>query len=272
MTNFISNFIEKIKKERYTKPQIYVCNDTVIMFDLLTPNRHRFVILINQPLKAETFDYLLEKEDCDYRNFRQRQYLQKINIDNLCCITDKNICIKTQNIYKCYNLEGILDVEDDDSESSDDINIKEYPVTNIYPAFQLPYFIKNIKNFENIISESYKIITKDEETQNEIEVKKLISLFEKQGKTIKNSIFEIHKKCFNIRRDIDKYTTNLDRIYKLRDKTGDSNDQILFKIDRLATETETQIDQLNKTLQNERNKADLLLKNYHKYITRFSQL
>lgn len=271
----LQKFISNIKQKGYSYAKVYT-QGSEVKFIKLFSCLQRKAFLLQVPsrfgLSSET-DHMIVPVENDYRNFRQCEYLSKIKLHNVACSSKENLCIKNDNIYSCYHVDslqqGIDDVEGEIDTSDDDIVIDDYPVEDIYPVFNMESFTQNIDNFEESVLHQYTIITEAEEEMNEIEVEKLLNSFDEQKKQLKERIFDIHKETYNIRRDIIKHGNNLQNIYKLKDQSSGERDRLRFKVERLAIETEEKIDSLNDKLKLNRNQADLLLKNYRKYIARF---
>ncbi len=270
----LQKFLCNIKQKGYTSTQVYAQGPEVKFIQLYS-NLQRKPFLLQVPNRYTIYstapDHMLDRIENDYRNFRQRGYLDKITLDNVACFSKHNLCVKNNTVYGCYLIDSMLqeDLEDLSDSDSSDIEVDDYPVEYIYPVFNMMSFIKHIADFEDTVLEHYTAITGTEEEMNENEVENLLQTFEKQKKILKDRIYKIHQDAFNTRRDISQAGTNLQRIYTLKERSAEERDRIRFGIERLAVETEEKIDILNDKLREKRNQADTLLKKYRKFIEQF---
>lgn len=281
----LQKFITTIKDNGYSPTKMYTLHSNIKYIELCL-NLRRKPLLIRIPdnliVHNNVSNYAMVNDDVNYRNYRQREYLGKITLDQVACVSEKNLCVKSGEDYECYTIEDI-DPDIEEPESTDpepndysdsesfEITIDEYPVNNILPVYNLDTFVET-EQFEQMVIDDYSLIVDVEEEINELRVQTLIEQFDKQQHQIKDRMYELHSKAYNARRDIEKCSDNLERIYKLKEKTKNENDRTRFKVDRMATETEEKIDNLNEKLAVYRETADSLLGKYTDYITKFSAI
>ena len=274
-------FLENVKNNGYTISQIYTSGVEIKFIRILTPSQRKPFLLQfpdNMFSYTKSDSIKLTQTDHNYRNYRQRSYLEKFNLPSLACTSRESLCLKNGDVLTCYINE--VDESDPDELDSDisgfgdsEIEVDDYPIENIYPVFQITKDSNGLDgDFETDVIENYHIISSVEEEMNEIEVENLLYCFDKQKKNLKDNIFEIHKRIYHLRRDLEQASENLERIYMLREKTVHEKDRIRFKVDRMAIEAENKIDHFNKKLCDYRNKADKLLTEYKKYINRFNYI
>ncbi len=280
----LQEMLGTIKQQGYASIKIYT-QGTEVKFVQLQSNLQRKPFLLQFPcrysINSTKTDHILNEIQGNYRSYRQEEYLKKILLQHVACLSERNLCIKNDNIITCYLLDSILDsdsyselnnIDSDGDDSNQDIEIDDYPVKDIYPVFNIMSFMKNITDFEDQVTKSYYIIHEAEEKMNETEVEQLLQLFDKQKEQVKERIFVIHKEAYNIRRDISNVGAKLQRIYELKKNSEIEKDRIRFRLDRLSIEAEAQLDTLNSNLYEKRDKADVLLKRYLKYIEQFTWL
>nr|QBK87499.1 MAG: hypothetical protein LCMAC201_04090 [Marseillevirus LCMAC201] len=287
----LQKFLSNITQKGYTSTKVYIQESKVRFVQLYSNLQHK-PFLLQVPNRFVIYstgaDHLLDYIENNYRNYRQREYLEKINLRDVACFSKDSLCVKNNNVYNCYlvdytadspellrttpvvsprSLRGKHDESVDDDSS--DIEIDDYPVEDIYPVFNMMIFVDNMDNFEDIVVKYYNIITTGEEENNENEVERLLQTFDNQKKILKDHIYRIHKEAYNTRRDISQTGSNLQRIYSLKEQSTEERDRVRFKIERLTIETEEKIDVLNNKLRDNRNQADSLLKKYWKFIEQF---
>lgn len=285
----LQGLIDSIRRKGYTQLKMYAEN-THIRLLVITSTLHRkeFVVILPQRWRTNAPNHTLDEIEINYMSYRQREYLQKIGLDQVACFSTKNICIKKETEYTCYLLDPISDEgpspterieelsdeeEDDDRSSiSDDIEIDDFAVGMVLPVVEYDYFMKCDENFEEIVIQHHDIIRVAEEEMNSAEVDRIIQMFQAQEKLVKEKMFEIHKRAYHLRRDLDKYGKNLEKLYSIKERSQGEKDLVRFKIDRLILETEEHIDELNKDLTRGRDIADVTLKKYVKYIETFTNL
>ena len=255
----LQKFLSNIKQKGYNFTRIYTQGPEVKFIQLYSClQRKSFLLQVPSRFviySTET-DHMIDQVENDSRNYRQREYLAKINLRDVACSSGANLCVKNDTVFSCYLLDNMPDgsssdaedLEPIESESESDIEIDDFPVEDIYPVFNMMSFTKNMDNFEETVLEHYSIITEAEEEMNETEVEKLLQTFDTQKKQLKECIFAIHKEAYNTRRDIAKYGDNLQRIYQLKEQSSEERDRVRFKVERLAVETEEKIDALNEKL------------------------
>lgn len=266
----------QIKKYGYSSIKIYT-KGTQVKFIQLNTNLQRKPFLLQlshqYSMNSTRTDHILTEIQGNYRSFRQEKYLTKIPVHNIACLSDTNLVVKNNQSMTGYLIDSIL--EDSDSElddNSDDIEVDDFPVKEIYPVFDLQNFLKNISDFEEQVILNYSTIYKSEEEINEQDVEKLLLLFENQKKHVKEQIYQLHQNTYNTRRDIVATGDKLLRLYKIKRQSESAKDNIRFEIDRLSLEIESQIDILNNNLSKKRDEADKLINVYIKYINSFSSL
>jgi hypothetical protein len=282
----LQKFLSNIKQKGYSYTKVYAQGPEVKFIQLYS-NLQRKPFLLQVPsqfvIYSTATDHMLDLVENDYRNFRQREYLNKINLHDAACLSECNLSVKDGTEFSCYLIDSIPDAlsedeiedledlgkEEDFSSSDSDIEIDDYPVEDIYPVFNMASFIKNLDDFEETVLEHYSAITEAEEEMNETEVEKLLQTFDNQKTQLKDRIFSIHKNAYNTRRDIAKCGDNLKRIYLLKEQSTVERDRVRFKIERLEVDTEEKIDALNEKLREQRNQADVLLQKYRTFIERF---
>ena len=276
--------LNKIKCNNYSVKKIFI-QDSKIKLIEISSDLQGYDFFIEIPNSKDIQDHNLDSEELsiieqtenDYKNHRQREYLENINKENIVCRSTKNLTIKNKNIYRCFLIDNFLPSDSENiSELEDDqeldIIIDDFKVENILPIFYISFFINNIDNFSGILTENYQEITEQEEIMNEKEVIELLEKFDQQKTKLKQLIFDIHQNAYNLRRDISKTSDNLKRIYELKNKSINSSDRIRFKIDRMALEMQEKINNLKYKLSKQRNKADSLLKNYWDYISKYNDI
>lgn len=276
----LKSLITKLADQGYKSHRTFVVDTQILFIELVSIlQRKQFLVRIPSSTIIHTSDpnFLLELSEMDYKTFRQKEYLEKINLDSVACVSNNNISIKLDSVLTCYtivnpdieDLSGDLEDDVEEEESISDIEIDDYPIKDIIPVINLEDLHDHI---EDDILQSYRSITEAEEEMNEREVERLLRTFDKQKETIRSTIYNVHRDAFNTRRDIEKAGGNLERIYKLKAKSIDEKDRVRFQIERLATETELDIDKLNKQLREQRNSANDLLQKYQSFIERFDYL
>jgi hypothetical protein len=274
----IQEFLQELKHVGYHNIILYTEELQVKFIELSTLSQRRpFLIYISAGLnfRSKEVDHLLEKEESNYKNYRQREYLEKIKLETVACLSNHNICLKLKENIFCYAIDSIDIVSDNDVSEKDDlidadIMVDDYSVHDIYPVFHIKDFMTRISIFEDIVLQNYEIITKAEEEMNETEVESLLSMFEKQKTKLKDTIYQLHCDAYNTRRDIFKVGKNLAEIYAIKNQSETEKDRTRFRIERLAKDTEDKIDSLNKNLRQKRNDADLLLKRYRQHLEQLS--
>lgn len=273
----LQKIITVLKQCRYTVVQTFNIG-TEAKFLLLYSSLQRKPLVVDidseKSLYSGSPDHILEPTECNYRNYRQREYLSKIDLQNVACLSSENIALKKNGeVFDCYLFlnEGKEPETDSDLELSedDDIEVDEHPVEDIYPLYRLSSLLDEPSNFEETVLKDHLTIVEAEEEINETEVQKLLAIFDSQKRQLKARIFEIHEEAYNIRRDIAKFSINLQRIYSIKERSENERDRVRFKIERMALEAEEKIDHLNEKLRQKRNQSDLLLKKYQKYIEQF---
>lgn len=289
----LQGLIEAVKRKGYASIKMYAEN-THIRVLVITSTLHRkeFVVTLPERWRTNAPNHTLDQIENNYMSYRQRDYLSKISLTGVACFSDKNICIKNDTEFTCYILDPISDEgpspkervgenvdeleeeEDDDDNSliSDDIEIDDFAVGMVVPVFDYETFIKSALDFEAIVMQYHDIIRAAEEEMNSAEVDRIIQLFQGQEKLVKEKMFEIHKRSYHLRRDLDKYGRNLEKLYGIKERSQGEKDLVRFKIDRLIVETEERIDDLNRELMQGRDRADVMLKKYVKYIEAFTHL
>jgi hypothetical protein len=259
-------------------PRSYVLNNVIKYFLLQSPLRRTPFLLqvpISLTLKAQTVDHLLEPEEGNYRSYAQTEHLNKIGLTELACASLHNLCVKNGALFSYYQLDPMdRDSDNGDSDDCDDIFIKidDYPIEEVYPLFNLLDFMKHIADFEAIVSEHRNRIDSAEEIIDEQEVANIIDKFTEQQQLIKDRLASVHKASFNIRRDISKYSKNLERAKLLQQKSANKSDRIRWDIERLASETEDRLDVLQQELSAKRNESLQLVSHYLDYISRFQSI
>jgi hypothetical protein len=269
-TASLQAFLTKFNEYNYSIGDIY--NENRVKYILLLTPLQRKPFLLEFPeiinIQTNRFDLTLEEEkELNYKSFRQREYLLNLELNNIACITEENMTIKINNLVSVYRFKESNEKHEVDS-SDEDIDIHEYKVSSVYPVFSVVVFMKEIASFEKKVVEIYTLLTETEEKYNEQQVIGVIEKFENQKKTFKDLIFDIHKKAYNIRRDIVKTSEQLEKMYELRKKSVNEKDRIRFKLERLISETETKLDQFNDQLSQYRNMGDCVLKKYNDYISK----
>ena len=277
MTEFnstaLQELLDDIQHKGYVISKLYAEDRSVLFVGVCSKlQRKPFLLDLNghTDLTSSKPDILLELGETDYRSFRQAEYLKRIDLSGVACLSKRNMCVKKGN---CYLISGSDDEEeavansDDESDDCIDIEIDDYPIEDILPVFTLEQFKADLD--EEKILESYATIYEAEEEINEDEVNKLLEIFDEQKAKIKELIFEIHKEEYNIRRDLSQQGTNLQRVYALKERSSKERDRVRFKIERLALETEKAIDSLNDNLCERRIRANKLLHKCRDYIERF---
>jgi len=280
----LQKFSNNIKEKGYTSAKFYTQGTEVKFIQLYSKlQRKAFLLQVADKFVIYNTDceYILNPTESDYRSFRQQQYLTKIKLSKVACLSKYNLCVKDDTTFSCYlidtldeDIDELEDTEEFSSESSSesDIEIDDFSVEDIYPVFDIKSFIKDIDNFEELVLNNYSAITEAEEEMNELEVEKLLQTFDFQKRKLKDRIFSIHKDAYNTHRDISKYGEALQRTYLLKERSTEERDRLRFKIERLANETEEQIDSLNEKLREQRNQADMILQKYWKIIERFDSI
>ena len=234
----LQKFLSKIKQKGYSSTKVYTQGPEVRFIQLYS-NLQRKPFLLQVPSRFVIYsnetDYMLEKEEYDYRSFRQREYLEKIKLRDGACCSKYNLCVKNNTVFTCYlidsmpeatlnddddleELETSTDLKEEDafSDAESDIEIDDYPVEDIYPVFNMMSFIKAMDNFEETVLENYTMITEAEEEMNETEVERLLQTFDNQQSQLKDRIFSIHKEAYNTRRDIEQCGASLQKIYQFQ--------------------------------------------------------
>lgn len=267
--------IKQLSDNGYNSYKTFVIDTQILFIELFSSSQRKPFILHVPQVSCSNPDYMLEISELNYKTFRQREYLNKIQLDGVACFSPENLSIKIGGVISCYNIvnDPSPDIEDLseelDSDSFSDIDVDDYPIKDIIPVFSLDALEDD---FESIVLHAYHAITEAEEEMNEIQVKKLLSTFDEQKEKLKRFIFDLHKNAYNTRRDIEKAGDNLARVYLLKEKSVNEPDRVRFKIERLALETEEDIDKLNKKLREQRSTATDLLQKYQNYIERFDYL
>jgi hypothetical protein len=292
----LASFTEILTKNGYSKNMTMYGIDNMVKFIKIKSILYRkhFFLIVSHKMINKRPDHVLFPLELNYKSARQREYIGKIHLGNLICMSDANICYKSNSQYECWELDkkepepayesetdeellelekkfgGEFNVETKSSDSEFDIKIDDFPIDYIYPIFTLEEFLKEPKTFETQILEKYNVIVSGEQAINEDQVSIIMNLFQKQQLLIKEQIFEIHKASFNITCDIKKYSDNLQKIIKLKEQSVNEKDSVKFRIDRLEAETEEKIDNLNLLLREQRNKTTLLFQKYRDYIEKFN--
>jgi hypothetical protein len=265
----LHGFLTKFTENYYTISSIYNQDSQVKYILLLTPlQRKPFLLDIPDTLNIHSsrFDYtLIQDSETNYKSFRQRDYLSNLSIDNIACITEQNITIKKNGIQVYIFKETITEETDSNDE---DIVVDEYKVSNVYPVFNIINFLKEIANFEMRVNEQYSLLTQVEEEYNEAQVIKVIEKFEIQKKDFKEMLFNVHKNGYNIRRDIEKASLQLEKLYNLKKNSLNEKDRVRFKLERLISEMENKLDHLNEQLSQYRNMGDSILTKYNDYMSK----
>ena len=200
----LQKFLGSIKQKGYASTRVYTQGNEV-KFVQLHSNLQRKPFLLQVPSRFVIYstetDHILDCTENNYRNFRQRGYLEKIKLRDVACFSKHNLCVKNNNVYSCYLIDNMSQAQEDDLEELDtdqdspdlsdndsDIEIDDYPVEDIYPVFSMMSFITDMNNFEDIVLEHYTTITEAEEEKNEDEVEQLLRTFDGQQKTLKDRI------------------------------------------------------------------------------------
>ena len=128
--------------------------------------------------------------------------------------------------------------------------------------------MKNIVTFENNIINDYNVINKLQEEDNQEQLTNLLNLFENKKVNIKNTIFNLHKDLYNIRRDIIDNSVKLDRIYNMKRNSQDKKNLVKFEIDRLATDLEKVIDEQNNKIKVKQKQVNNIIKNFNNFVNK----
>lgn len=272
-------FTEYLARSSYKAVQTFAFNQQIYFLKLVSIYTRTYFLIntIDQDFFTNGPDHTLLNEEHNYKNYRQRVYLEKID-SNVACVSKENLCFKNQNHYLCYKLdcveEELSDPDECQSEDSVELDIKidDYPIGEILPVINYKQFIDIMNECEDTLLEQYNIINKTEEMMNEQEVKELLLLFDNQKEILKETIYDSHRDAYNIRRDIEKIGNNLKRIRQLQKRSVNERDLVRFKVDRLALETEEKLDNLHLKLSECRNSSDNLLKKYRDYIDSYKNI
>ena len=100
----LQKFLSNIKQKGYNLTKIYA-QGSEVRFIQLHSNLQRKPFLLQVPSRFVIYstepDHIIDKEDNDYRSFRQREYLQKIKLDDVACFSKYNLCVKYSIVFSC---------------------------------------------------------------------------------------------------------------------------------------------------------------------------
>lgn len=177
----------------------------------------------------------------------------------VCCKTENNILFKSCVIGK----DGMYTNYVTSKELGEEIN----DIGVLYPVFNLIYFL-SAKNFKDVLKIVLMSLTEQEEKYNENVSSELIASIEKLKINVKDSLYEINKKSFNIKRDILKHTEALNKLLVMKQTSVNKKDTLRFNVERLIMETEEKIDLLHSELIEQRNSINNIVLGYKKWINR----
>jgi hypothetical protein len=272
----IDSIINFFNEHNYISYVLYNINNHLAYIKLQSIEQCRPFLLqipVSSGVINTNSDHQLELIENDYKNYSQQIFLKAIPIDDLACISDKNITIKNTKTYINYLIDPLIK-QSTDVIDTDDIEVDEYSIKDICPVFSIKFFMDKLQNntgndIEILLSDKYNCINNSEEEINQRDVEILMEKIDNQKIIIKDTLFNIHKECFNIRRDLINQSSILKRVKNLKNKSSKEKDLVKFNIDRLSVETEAKIDSLNNALCIKRELANSILRNYNNYLIKF---
>lgn len=305
----LANLLEQFRQQGY--PLKIYTQGNIIKFVRTTSRLHHKPFLLqvhgNNDGKCKKPDYILSVDQCDYKTYRQRECLGSISLDNVCCYTGDNLCVKNNDTFLCYNItnftgydagDGNGDVDDsddldnylgtardsnvaaeddgdkdgdgdgDDKDGDGDIEIDDHPITHICPVFDISQF----SVVEDAINQAYETIYVGEEALHEIQLDKLVSAFELQKTILKTKMFETHKDTFNIHAELRKCGEQLTRLNDLKDRSANEPNRVRIKIDRLLHDLTEEINFQHEKLSQRRQRTSKLMRTYWEYLELFNSI